>query len=102
MSEFLNSLEPRIELAGSIIFKELDDFTEVLFFNKGTVAIGFNINHKSIFCLQKSKEIVIADSGCTFNHKCNFIYKCIRELTGVSIAKNCWRRILVKYPQIST
>jgi len=50
MNDFLTSLEPRSELAGKIIFNELDDFTEVLFFNVGAIAIGFNINHKTKFC----------------------------------------------------
>jgi len=51
MTDFLASLEPRSEISGNIIFNELDDFTEILFFNVGTIAIGFNINRKNMFCI---------------------------------------------------
>jgi hypothetical protein len=35
MTEILRSLEPRKEESNTILYYELDDFVEVLFFNKG-------------------------------------------------------------------
>ena len=67
MKGLLKSLEPRKEIADTIIFHELDDFTEVLFFNKGQVDIGFEINRKKIYALRKTNTIIIGDQGCTFN-----------------------------------
>ena len=49
MNELLINLEPRQFQKGKIIINELDEFTEVLFFNKGQIAIGFNLNLKTIF-----------------------------------------------------
>ena len=41
MMDFLLNLEPRNEEAGVIVYNELDEINEVIFFNKGTYEIGF-------------------------------------------------------------
>ena len=41
MMDFLLSLEPRNEESGIIIYNELDEINEVIFFNNGTYEIGF-------------------------------------------------------------
>ena len=46
MTQILSSLEPRRENGDTIIYYELDDFVEVLFFIKGEVDIGFEINKR--------------------------------------------------------
>ena len=90
MTEILMSLEPRREMPETILFNELDDFTEIMFFSVGKVDIGFEINRKKMYCLRKQKSIVIADHGCTFNHKSNFIYKTKTQCEGYSIRKLNW------------
>jgi len=52
MTELLTALEPRFERADKILFEELDDFTEILFFSKGHVDLGFEINRKKKYCLR--------------------------------------------------
>lgn len=94
MTELLTRLEPRKEKADTILFTELDDFTEILFFNKGQVDCGFEINRRKMYVLRKKKAIVIADHGCTFNHKSNFIYKTKTDCEGFAIRKNHWMNIL--------
>jgi len=44
MVDVLSSLEPRREGPNEILFDELDEIGEVLFFNDGTYEIGFEIN----------------------------------------------------------
>jgi hypothetical protein len=39
--DFLLNLEPRQEDAGIVIYNELDEFNEVIFFNNGIYEIGF-------------------------------------------------------------
>lgn len=73
-----------------ILFNELDDFTEVLFFNKGQVDVGFEINRRKHFVLRQKKAIIIGDHGCTFNNKSSFIYKTHTQCEGFSIRKNFW------------
>ena len=46
MMEVLRNLEPRLEVMGTIIFEELDDINEVIFVQKGSVDIGFEVNKK--------------------------------------------------------
>lgn len=67
MMQILSCLEPRKEEREKILFNELDDFTEVIFFHKGKVKVGFHINHRQFFVLIKKNGIVLADHGCTFN-----------------------------------
>lgn len=101
MIQMLSSLEPRKEDSETIIINELDEFSEVLFFTKGQVDIGFDINRKRHFVLRKRKSIVIGDFGCTFNQKANFIYKVYRTCEGFSIRKKNWYKLLNEHEEIT-
>jgi hypothetical protein len=90
MYEVLIKLEPRREEKDKIIFYELDDFTEILFFCKGKVDIGFELNRKKFFVLRKGCGVVVGDHGCTFNHTSNYIYKTHSDCEGFSIRKLEW------------
>ena len=68
MTDMMMCLEPRMEPSKTIIIYELEEFNEVLFFNKGCIDIGFELNRKRKFVMRKMNSIVIADHGCTFNH----------------------------------
>lgn len=46
MVQLFSSMEPRCEQADTILFRDLDEVTEVSFFTKGIVKIGFEINNK--------------------------------------------------------
>ena len=98
MNDILIELEPRIEERLVILYQELDDFTEILFLNKGSIDIGFEINKKACYVIRKSNGCIIADLGCTFNHKSNYIYRTHTECRGYSIRKQAWLRILNNYP----
>ena len=58
-----------------IIFNELDEVNEVIFFNTGSVDIGFEINHFKQFVLRLSKDIIIGAFNLSFNKRTKFIYK---------------------------
>jgi hypothetical protein len=47
------NLEPRFVEKNQILFHELDDFTEIIFFNKGAIDLGFEINKKRYYVLRK-------------------------------------------------
>ena len=74
--------------------KELDEFTEVYFFNKGTYEIGFEIDHKPYFILQYKNSNVIGAYGLTFNVRALFIYKTLSVCNGFAIRKKKWFDIL--------
>ena len=94
MFDTLRSLEPRHEESKTILFNELDDFPEITFFNKGKVDIGFEINRKKFFVLRKGGGVTVADYGCTFNHKSQFIYKTHTVCEGFIIRRQKWHEIL--------
>ena len=87
-------MEPRRDEIDTILYNELDEFTEILFINKGIVDIGFEINRKKVFCIRKNKLIVIGDHGCTFNHQSYSIFKTKTICQGFSIRKLNWLKIL--------
>ena len=103
MTQILRSLEPRREESNTFLYYELDDFSEVLFFDKGQVDIGFEINKKKRYVLRRWNNIIIADQGCTFNQNSEFIYRVYEECEGYSIRRNCWREILEsdEYPELA-
>ena len=94
MVQLLKNLHPRQELAEKILINELDDFSEVIFFNVGKVDVGFEINKIKKFVIRKFKQIIIADHGCTFNHKSKFIYKAKTICEGYAIKKLEWCNLL--------
>lgn len=53
MRSMMLCLEPRIEQRDNIIIYELDDMNEVLFFNVGTIDVGFELNRQRKFVLRK-------------------------------------------------
>lgn len=96
MIEILMKLEPRKEEKDTIIFYELDDFCEILFFMRGAIDIGFELNRKRFFVLRKGAGVIIADHGCTFGHTSVFIYKTHSNCEGFSIRKLDWLSIMQK------
>ena len=86
----LRCLEPRREERGVMLVKELDEFNEVYFFNRGIYEIGFEINHKCFFVLRYKNSNVIGAYGVTFNVRALFVYKTFSACEGFSIRKQNW------------
>ncbi len=74
--ETLRNLEPRIEMKGSILFEELDEVNEIIFVQKGTIDIGFDINKIRRFVLRFQNYFEIGAYNCTFIERSQFVYKC--------------------------
>lgn len=53
MVELLSQLEPRRESKMSVLYAELEEFTEIFFFDKGQVEIGYELNRKKYFVLRR-------------------------------------------------
>ena len=75
MMDMLRNLEPRQLQANQILFKELDDINEILFVQKGTVDIGYQVNDKKYFVLRCKDKTLIGAYNCTFNIRIIFTYK---------------------------
>lgn len=96
----MRSLEPRFEQRDIVLVNELDEFTEIYFFSKGTYEIGFEINRQSYYCLRYRNSNVIGAYGVTFNIRALFKYKTYTNCYGFSIRKSNWINILANNEQI--
>jgi len=75
MTNIFQCLEPRKADPGEILYYELDEFYEFIFFQKGHLDIGFQLNHKTYIGLRKYYRIHIGSMGCTFNQNSEFLYQ---------------------------
>lgn len=90
MLELLQNMEPRQEFADNIIYKELDEVNEILFFDRGSVDIGFEINHVRHMVLRLSKEIVVGAYNMSMKKRTYFIYMASTYCSGYSIRRSNW------------
>ena len=94
----LQNLECLHEEKYVILYNELDEINEVLFFETGSFEIGYEINRFARYILRYKNNIakanVIGDYGATFNKRSLFIYRTITECKGFFIRKLKWQEIL--------
>jgi hypothetical protein len=57
MEELLNCLEPRREDKNVIIHDELDEVNEVIFFQNGSMDVGFDLNRKKTYVIRIESNI---------------------------------------------
>ena len=73
----------------------------MLFIDSGTVYIGYEINKKRVFCISHKNRSVIGAYGCTFNQQAMFVYFAKTNVSGFSIRKSNWMRIVNEAPLVS-
>jgi hypothetical protein len=59
MIELLKGLEPRYEVANTILIDELEEVNEVIFFKSGSFKMGYEVNGKKFFALRFENRLVI-------------------------------------------
>ena len=101
MLGLLQNFEPRLEYKGSIIFRELEEVQEVLFQEKGTIDIGFEVNRQARFCLRLQKGAIIGAYQCTENKKCMFVSRAATDVHGFMLRKQIWSDLLESVPELS-
>ena len=102
MIQILHALEPRTEKKDTILINELDEQNEVLFFNHGTIEIGYEINRIKKYVLRFKGINVIGAYDCTFNKRSTFVYKTISVCKGYSIRKHKWKAICQSNQELSS
>ena len=93
MMELSQKLEPAYYEAKTILFDELDEFTEIIFPMDGTHLVGYSINKRHVF-IQKHTRNVIGAWAVTFGKRALFIYKSLTTITGYFIRKSNWINII--------
>ena len=86
-------LEPIRYKSNTVLFDELNEFTQVIFPMTGSYKIGFSINKKEEFVLYYKKNVIGA-YPVTFNKRCLFIYKTVKPMTGFFIRKIQWLNVI--------
>ena len=109
MVDLMMKMEPRYEQKGTIVFSELEEVTEVVFFINGSFDIGFEMNEKKCYALRyinsghnmKNHGAIIGDYGCSFNKPSRFIYKTCSHCEGFYIRKKHWVLLMQQHSFIS-
>ena len=94
MFDLLKVLEPRIQQKNDIVFNELDEVNEVIFFMTGAIDIGFEINRKQAYVLRIDNNILIGAYNVAYNKRTKFIYKAYKECSGFMIRRIDWKRFM--------
>ena len=97
MIGLLSILEPRREPANLVLFNELEEVNEVIFFIKGDYDVGFEINRESYFVIRyknQQQANIIGAYGVTFNKRSKFIYKTATYCEGFFVRKTNWKTLI--------
>ena len=95
-------LEPRYEYAKTVILCENEEWLEVLFFNKGLIGIGFELNKVIKFVVTMEGNAVLGAYGCSFNKKSQFVYKTMTYSSGYSIRKSSWVNLHTNHEMLAS
>ena len=79
-----------------MVFKELDEVNEVIFFTKGVIVIGFEINREINYVLRLDKDILIGAYNVVYNTRSKYNYKTEKRCEGYSIRRLEWKRFMAK------
>lgn len=90
MFTLLTMLEPRFEPKYTIIFNELESAEEIIFVNKGSIAVGYEINGTKKYALCLKDNIIIGAYETTLCQRCEYIYTALNNIEGFFIRKSNW------------
>ena len=106
MVSFLRMLEPIHYNKNEIVYSELDEISEVIFFTLGQFDLGFELNGKQQFVLRYTNSPHpneynagegIGEYGCTKNKTSRFIYKTSSFCKGFFVRKHGWKQLLTDH-----
>lgn len=101
MKTIMMHLEPRHNLWQETLYLELDLVHEIIFFQSGSVDLGFEINKKKLFKLRFRNQFVVGAHEVSFDRRSMFIYKASTECNGFQIRKIYWRETLENFPALA-
>ena len=92
--EIMYALEPIHTCSNTILFNELEEVDEVLFFTKGIHDIGYELNTEKIFVLRYENSNPLGAYNVTFDERSEYIYKTHTDCDGFFIRRNKWKVLL--------
>jgi hypothetical protein len=100
MTRTLMSLEPRKCGPSIVLVNLMEEVTEVLFWDNGTYAVGFEISRVQKFVMKFKNSNVLGAYECTYNLRSQWIYKTITMCKGFAIRKKNWMSLLEHHKDI--
>lgn len=94
MIEILQNLEPIKKGPDILLYEELDECTEVLFFIEGEYNVGYTLNRQEKFPMRLKGHTCIGAYEVTYNKRTLFIYKTVEICWGYFIRKQNWINIM--------
>lgn len=89
-------------MEGTILFEELGEINEIIFFRDGILEVGYDINKIRKYVYRYESKYVIGAKvftyNCTFNERSLFVYRCKTNCKGYYIRKNVWKQLLDSHP----
>ena len=103
MVSLLSNLEPRHEHPDTLVFDELEEVNEVIFFHKGSLDLGFEINRFKHYVLRIKDDLLLGAYNLSANKRTKYIYKTNTTCTGFFIRREHWFEVLnnEEYGEIS-
>lgn len=98
----LQNLEPRFEEKDTILYRELEEITEIIFIESGIIDIGFEVTRKPRYVLRMFKGTLIGAYNVCENIKTLFMFRCSSDVHGFYMRKHIWVDILDDYPEIGS
>jgi len=87
MFDVLLSLEPCSYRNREVLFKELDEFNEIIFIDTGVIGIGYELNKQVKFCLRFENHYIVGAYGLTYQQRARYVYKCFSSASGFFIRR---------------
>lgn len=85
IQSLVNFMEPRSYFKGITVNDEGVEVLEILFLNKGQIAVGFEVNHNRHFCLGLGEGSVVGEYPTVFDCTSEFIFETISNCECISI-----------------
>jgi|TARA_B110000285_G_C14485320_1_gene321566 hypothetical protein len=94
MIELMNVLELRTFKDEEIIANEQDESLEVLFIDRGTYDVGYEINKRSFFRKRFGPSTIIGGFQICYKKRFSFVYKSHSNLRGLAVRKENFMKII--------
>lgn len=101
MIDLMNSLEVRFYKKDEVLARELDQCLELLFVEKGTYKVGYEINNKIFFRKCFGMCTQIGGFQICYQKRFIFYYKVSQPMSCLSIRKEKFVPLFKNYPSIA-
>ena len=102
MISLFMQMEPRQEEKGTVIFNELDEVNEMIFNERGSIDVGFQITKKNYMCVRINQGSIICGFNCMANKKNQFVYKAVTKIEGYMLRKHVWFDLMDSFERVAS